>query len=444
MMHSEIGASLIIGDATSEAFAWAESHLTMKNPEYAKKERMGLWLGSTPKEIRLYSVSGPNLILPFGVLEEAWKALGLWKRHYELDFAPWRAISLKGGQSLYPYQEKAVEAMMKAKCGVLVAPCGSGKTQMGLTLIHRLGGRALWLTNTQKLLKQSEERAKKLFPGIRCGEVTEGKCEFGGDVTFATVQTMSRLDPASYRNEFSVVVCDECQHAVGSPTQVRMFYRVVGNCACRHKYGLTATPKRQDGLTPAMHALLGPTAHEVTEAEVGARIVKAKHIRVDYDREYSPWLYCSTDGTVDFAAMTSAICSDGARNALIASKVAERFAEGGRRQLVLTSRVDHAKALAETIPGASLCVGSVPESRRDYGAPVIVATYALAKEGLDIPDLDAVHFATPIKDPIAVRQSAGRVERAKEGKMPPVVYDYVDESIPYCVRAYRKRRAILK
>ena len=132
------------------------------------------------------------------------------------------------------------------------------------------------------------------------------------------------------------------------------------------------------------------------------------------------------------------------RNALIASKVAERFADGGRRQLVLTSRVEHAKALAETIPGASLCVGSVPETKRDYGAPVIVATYALAKEGLDIPDLDAVHFATPIKDPIAVRQSAGRVERAKEGKMAPVVYDYVDESIPYCVRAYRKRRAILK
>lgn len=112
--------------------------------------------------------------------------------------------------------------------------------------------------------------------------------------------------------------------------------------------------------------------------------------------------------------------------------------------MVLTSRVDHAKALAKTIPGASLCVGSVPEHRRDYGAPVIVATYALAKEGLDIPDLDAVHFATPIKDPIAVRQSAGRAEGAKEGKMAPVVYDCVDESIPYCVRAYQKRRAILK
>ena len=122
MMHSEIGASLIIGDASEEAFAWAESHLTLKNPEYAKKERMGLWLGNTPKEIRLYSVSGPNLILPFGVLEEAWKALGLGKRPYELDFAPWRAITLNGVQELYPYQEKAVEAMMKAKCGGLARP----------------------------------------------------------------------------------------------------------------------------------------------------------------------------------------------------------------------------------------------------------------------------------------------------------------------------------
>ena len=112
--------------------------------------------------------------------------------------------------------------------------------------------------------------------------------------------------------------------------------------------------------------------------------------------------------------------------------------------MLLTSRVAHAERLSSLIPGASLVCGKVKESARDYLAPVIVATYQLAKEGLDIPSLDTLHLCTPTKDPIAVKQSAGRVERACEGKLPPVVYDYVDEDIPYCLGAYRKRKSILR
>ena len=87
--------------------------------------------------------------------------------------------------------------------------------------------------------------------------------------------------------------------------------------------------------------------------------------------------------------------------------------------------------------------GRVSEKKRVYDAEIIVATYALAKEGLDIPDLDAVHLATPQKDESTVRQSVGRVERNVPGKRKPLALDYVDVSIPYCMNCWKKRRRIL-
>ena len=115
--------------------------------------------------------------------------------------------------------------------------------------------------------------------------------------------------------------------------------------------------------------------------------------------------------------------------------------------MVLCHRISQIKTLAEKI--SKFCkvnsiTGRVSQKDRDYDGDVIVATYALAKEGLDIPTLDVVHFATPQKDRAIVKQSAGRVERNVEGKEQPIVMDYVDTNIDYCNMCYRKRLNILK
>ena len=69
----------------------------------------------------------------------------------------------------------------------------------------------------------------------------------------------------------------------------------------------------------------------------------------------------------------------------------------------------------------------------------LFATYALAKEGLDIPRLDRLYLVTPQKDYAVIAQSVGRVARTFEGKVTPVVYDYVDNGIQYLVRSFKKR-----
>ena len=69
-MEVIISNNIEITNPNEEIIAWSKSNLTLSNPEYAKKLRMGFWLGNTPKTLNLYEVRGDKLVLPFGVLRE--------------------------------------------------------------------------------------------------------------------------------------------------------------------------------------------------------------------------------------------------------------------------------------------------------------------------------------------------------------------------------------
>ena len=78
------------------------------------------------------------------------------------------------------------------------------------------------------------------------------------------------------------------------------------------------------------------------------------------------------------------------------------------------------------------------EDMRTGKKKYLFATYALAKEGLDIPCLERLFLTTPQKDYAVVTQSIGRIARVYEGKAEPIAYDFVD-NIAYLVKSYKKR-----
>ena len=78
------------------------------------------------------------------------------------------------------------------------------------------------------------------------------------------------------------------------------------------------------------------------------------------------------------------------------------------------------------------------EQMRNKEKHILLATYQLAKEGLDVPCLDRLLLATPVKDYAIVVQSVGRIARVCEGKDTPVVYDYVDD-IGFLQGMWKKR-----
>lgn len=448
---------LKIKNPTPALREWVVANLILDNPDYYKKERMGLWTGNIPKKIWLYENKGTDLWLPFGCMNEIWRIHPI-ANDWRIDISPIRKATYRSDIDLRKYQSRVIEEAIKAKNGVIVMPCGSGKTQTALEIVSRIGGRALWLTHTQDLLNQSMDRAKFT---LECpsphpfGRITDGKVDIGTHITFATVQTFAKkIDLDKYKNEWDVVICDECQHAAGSPTRVTQFYKALSRLSARYKFGLTATPKRADGLEQAMFALLGGICAEVTREEVKEYIcdIKVENIETGYVPNYNAVLMA--DGTIDYARVVDDLVDNPERTELVAAKINECIKNGPT--LILANRVRYLTALQEKCEGRSICLSGRGTSKKakaerkealrklnDGELDCVFASYQLAAEGLDCPNLRYIVFATPEKNDVTVTQAAGRAGRRADGKSYGTVIDFVDEFGMY-KGWWKKRLSIYK
>lgn len=425
---------------------WCKKTLVITNPEYTKKQRMGKWLGNTPRYLYMYRVDGDTLILPHGKLNDIILRYGNDAIRYE--YPEIRSVNYGGSVELYDYQELAVDALADSRGGVLQSKAGSGKTQMGIALIAKLGCKALWLTHTKDLLKQSEDRAAQYFDRSLFGEITEGKVNIGKGITFATVQTLATQNLNLYRDSFDCIIVDECHRVAGTPTAATQFGKVIGSLNARYKYGLSATVHRADGLIIEMFSYLGNIAYTVPDEAVADKVMTVWVNRRDTGVHISPECL-DTDGTLLYTNLISYLASNTRRNFLIANDLANN---SDHYNLILSDRISHLQYLMSLLP-AEMCVmvdGSMTskkakaereraiEDMRSGKKRYLFATYKLAKEGLDIPRLDRLFLATPQKDYAIIVQSVGRIQRTFEGKSDPICYDYVD-SIEYLARAYKKR-----
>lgn len=445
-----VSNDLTIVDPTAAMWQWATCNLALDNPDYISRVRMGKWVGNTSQYLYLYQRIGKKLVIPFGCIREFHKVFGNQVR-YDVQFAPKHDAKYASSINLYDYQKNAVESILKRKNGVLVMPCGSGKTNCGLVAISQIGGRALWLTHTQDLLNQSMDRAKSILD-IKgsYGKITAGKIDIGTHITFATVQTMCKIDLSQYKDYWDIIIVDECAHAAGSPTRVTQFYKVLSNLSARYKIGLTATPKRADGLEKSMFALLGDIIHEVPKSEVEQFTcpVVVHTVETGYKPDYNAVLM--GDGTLNYTELINDLTNDQERFKIVLNHINNL----GKSVLVLANRVEYLQNLNAEFNGKSICLSGMGQSKKakterketlrklnDGEVDVVFASYQLAAEGLDVPNLQYVVLATPEKDPTRVQQSTGRVGRKADGKKIGTVIDFVDDFGMY--RGWYKKRLSL-
>jgi superfamily II DNA or RNA helicase len=153
------------------------------------------------------------------------------------------------------------------------------------------------------------------------------------------------------------------------------------------------------------------------------------------------------DGTIDY----SKIVADLVNNEERFNKVSEIVNKLDGSALVLGNRVEYLRRLYAQHTKRSICLSALGASKKakqerkealrklnDGELDCIFSTYALSKEGLDVPSLRYVVFATPEKDETTVIQSAGRVGRKAEGKEYGTVIDFVDSFGMY--RGWSKKR----
>lgn len=330
----------------------------------------------------------------------------------------------------YDYQEQAIQKMINAKNGVLVAPCGAGKTEMALEIIARIEKPTLWITHTQDLLKQSLERAMNNFdiPKKCFGTITQGKINIGTHITFATVQTLSKIDLKKIENQFDVIIVDECHRVGGSPTNIMMFYKCLSNLNARYKIGITATPKH-DGLEKSMYCLLGDLIYEIPKEIVETKLCGVKVISISTN--FSPNIndIINTDGTINYIKTINNLCENEERNYLIVKQIKDL-----KKCVLLSERIGHLEQLkymlkdrnVEILTSKSKNRKEILENFKAGKIDILLSTYQLMAEGFDCPSLEYLALTTPQKNDRIVTQSCGRVARKCEGKQFGIIIDFVD------------------
>lgn len=321
-----------------------------------------------------------------------------------------------------------------------------------LETICRLGFKALWITNKTDLLNQAYDTAKKYIQNVSFGKITEGKIEIA-DITFATVQTLSRINLQEYKDEWAVIVCDEVHNVCSNPAKIMQFSKVISSLSARFKFGCTATLHRNDGLEGTILDLIGNVAYEVPKEEIADKIIKAE-IQPVHTNYSASILVKNADGTMtSFVDLISEICENEERNELILKYLRQN---SNKHCLVLSDRVKQLEYLqAKLGEGVVIKANTASkkakeqrvnniEAMREGKEKYLFATYSLAKEGLDIPILDRLFLCTPKKDLAVVIQSIGRIERKHENKETPIAYDFVDSKEGMFENMYKSRKRIYK
>ena len=328
------------------------------------------------------------------------------------------------GFALRGYQREALAAWWRHRSGIIVAPCGAGKTAIGLTAVLHLDTPALVLVHTGDLLRQWRERAEAL--GIEVATVSEGNRPVPARLVIATMQTLAMWQLGKWGAGFGLVIVDEAHH-VPCATLTDVLYELPG----RYRLGLTATPTRADGLTPILLGHMGPIRAEVSRealAEAGAIIVP----RVE--RVATGW---KPDDEAEYVEMITSATKDDARNIQIAD-LAATAVKAGRHVLIQTERVEHAKVLSRLIGdrhglGSVAVYGALGAKARALAlervalgaCPILIATQ-LADEGLDLPILDTLILGVPQRNAARLEQRVGRIARPAPGKVDAIVYDLLD------------------
>lgn len=250
------------------------------------------------------------------------------------------------------------------------------------------------------------------------------------------IQTMCmrEFDKAAF-DSIGLLVVDEAHH-IGAPAFSQFMFKI---CP-KFTLGLTATPERKDGLTRLLYWFLGPEFFRIERTNQRATKVQVLNYMDEAFKESPP---VTRFGQLNMAGMINIVTELEARNDLIVETAREAFNDG-RRVLVLTDRREHCFYLQNRLgSNSALYIGGMKEAdlTKSAEAPIVIATFQLAHEGLDIPVLDTVILATPKSD---IKQSIGRIMRETAGKLnDPLIFDIVDQwSVFFAM--YRKRLKVYK
>jgi superfamily II DNA or RNA helicase len=316
--------------------------------------------------------------------------------------------------------------------GILSLFCGGGKTVLALYLTAYFKKKTLILVHKEFLLNQWKEEIHAFLPEARVGLIKQSKVQVENkDIVLASVQSLAMRDyPAELFDSFGMVIIDECHH-MGA----EVFSRALPKITTRIQLGLSATLKRNDGMTKVFYHFLGkPVYQQKKRADTGTEVIMWSYYdpHPDYGREQS--FMKAGRKILKTPNMISAIAAFEPRNKMILELLCDLLKrEPGRQVLILSERITHLHTLERMINAelpertVGYYIGGMSQEALDKSATrhILLASYQMSSEGMNIPTLNTLILASPIS---AVEQSIGRVQRQKpsERLYIPLVIDIWD------------------
>ena len=426
--------------------------------EGAANERAHAWVGSSNlSQAALTAGVEWNLRLsrhedPEGFVAIAHQYDALWERAVRVDRAWVTAYAERymANQASPPpddpahsrpsprkVQRAALEALAKHRDdghdrALVVLATGLGKTYLAAFDVEAMeqtlgrGARVLFVAHRMELLRQAAKTFRHIFPGRSTGFITGSTQEFGAQLTFASVYSLTRSDRLEALGEIDYMIIDEAHHARASS-----YINLLESVTARFLLGLTATPERGDGQD--ILSLFGGEA--VFEARLGEGIRQGVLV---------PFEYFGIKDTVDYAPIpwrSGRFPDEELATALATRARMERLMEAweehaGTRTLVFCCTIGHADFVSGWLNDHGVraaAVHSGPESASRDGAIAqlshgeldALCTVDLFNEGIDIPTLDRVVMLRPTGSRTVFLQQLGRGLRTSPGKESLCVIDFV-------------------
>ena len=395
----------------------------------------------------------------------------------------------------YDYQEAIVQMFLdKGKNGLICVPCGRGKTFMAISIAARIGKKFMVIVDKEFLLQQWSGELKALMPGIRIGILQGDSAQITSDIQvskapgllelkemarsaglkvggtkdeliarlkdaghdvapkteiiefdccIAMIQTLIQRDFAETEfRSFGFAIFDECHHLGAAH-----FSRALLKVQPKSMLGLSATPTRDDGLTKVFEWFLGKPVYWEKTREADPDVI-VRRIPFDCDDEAYRNVPCDNRGEMILARLLTQVCECEPRALMIDTLMAELVKDKRRRILVLSERKSHLERIEKGLPKDvtyGYYIGGMKEDIREAGAQtaqVLLGTYAMASEAMNIKTLNTMLMASPRKK---IEQSIGRILRVRkdERDVQPLIYDIVDSHDVY-ESQWRKRKAYYK
>jgi superfamily II DNA or RNA helicase len=338
-------------------------------------------------------------------------------------------INVEFTKELRDYQHNIVNIYMKhvesgSGGGILEVPCGRGKTVIALYIISLLKKKTLILVHKEFLMNQWIERIKEFVPGAKVGKIQAQICDIEDkDIVIGMIQTMyTKTYDQSVYSQFGLTVIDEV-HRIGSEE----FSKTLLKTITPYMLGISATVERKDKLTRLLYMFIGPKIYSETRSSGDTVCVRA----FDYVTNDDDFNTVEKDfrGQVKYSTMMSKLCEYGRRSDFIVKILDDLIKENPSGQIMVLA---HYKSILKYLfdkithmdfASVGYYIGGMKQKDLEISETkqIVIATYAMAAEALDIKSLSRLVMATPKSDII---QSVGRILRVKHDN--PIIIDIVD------------------